>query len=76
LPTLASVNPNYDAVSGQWEIVMQGSGFPTDASTVKLEVDGVAQTTKSITTGSTGIATFAIIDVKNATMTNIKVTFA
>jgi len=62
----------FDDTLGQWEIVLTGTQFSTVTSAITLEIDGVAQVTKSAALGE---IVFTITDVQSVTLSNMKVTF-
>jgi hypothetical protein len=65
IPTVASVELQYDAVGNQWQLKATGTDFTGDTSSVELYIADVAQTTSSV---SSTEAVFSIFNVSSQTL--------
>lgn len=62
LPQVTGISSEFDTISLQWVIKVEGTGFTGATDDVMLEIDGVAQTTSTI---SSTEATFTVINVSS-----------
>ena len=65
IPTLEAAVLSFDETTNQWDIIVNGTDFTGDTATVELFLEGVKQTTKSV---SATEAVFTIVNITSQTI--------
>ena len=72
IPTITNATSVFDEAANAWTVVVDGTDFTGDASTTSLTVNGIAQTTTSV---SATQAVFTIVDISTATLSDAVLLF-
>lgn len=72
VPTVTGASTVFDSTNGVWTVVVDGTDFSGDTSTTSLSLDGIAQTTTSV---SSTQAVFTIINTTSSNLSGVKVLF-
>lgn len=72
IPTITAIAQNFNQGTNKWEIKVTGTGFTGIVADTQIMVNGVEQITDSINAGE---AVFSISNIRDLTLSSIKVYF-